>query len=197
MGQVLIAFVSGYFFYWKDIQLIMLAIPLIVLFINSLKLIESPRWLVMKREYQQAKTNIIAISLVNGRKLDDFLIQEESKNRELDTHIQGMLHNYHKKLLKHEVKHSYYSLFNFNSIRIRTIGIIYIFLMISFSRHLTYEMSFSQQKEESFQLRFQLMLMGFIEIIGYLLTAYISLNEERKQILRCEIIYIYLEIFGY
>ena len=81
--------------------------------------------------------------------------------------------------------YSYLSLFRFNSIRIRVFIIAYIWSVIS----LSYFCSASNKINQTKGLNFNLALAGALEIIGYLLSAWICLNMMRIDFIRKLCIY--------
>lgn len=72
MGKVLIALLSSYFFEWKIIQIVFMTFPLIYLYFKQYIWFESPRYLQVKKRFDEASDSLKEIAKINERPIENF-----------------------------------------------------------------------------------------------------------------------------
>lgn len=187
IGQIVIGVISSYYFEWKEMQLFMMGIPLIILTLLQLNIKESARFLVVKKQYPEAKQVILQIADINRRVVDpNFQFYEQLKYQQLKSNVQQLLFDFDDQLQMNKKSHSYLSLFQYNSLRVRSFIILYIWGTISISYYLT---SFEAYKYSK-GLRYHIVTMGIIELISYLICANFSLVHERLKVIKYALLLI-------
>lgn len=92
LGQLIFIFISTE---WRSYQVLMLyfiAIPIIIQIVSFRWIFESPEFLVVKKEFMQAKKVIQRIAKINGRALGEFTFVEEGKyEKEIKRRIKSKL----------------------------------------------------------------------------------------------------------
>ncbi|KAL4508170.1 hypothetical protein ABPG72_021543 [Tetrahymena utriculariae] len=188
LGQIIIAFLAMINTSWYYFTFIYTAIPLLVLITFSRTIVESPRYLIMKKKFQEAKAAVISISKINFRPLpENLMLQEEVKQQAFKDNFDKIFggnkimqqEQQNQGLIKTKV-HSFKCLFEYNSLRIRTIILTYLWCLLSFA----YFVSAFSIEHFAGNVHFNLIGMGIGELVAYLYSGYISLRYPRKDIIR-------------
>ena len=78
IGELIFVPIAYYFPDWKVLLLYWIAIPLTVQIITYYWVYESPKFLIMKKRFKEAKNILMKIANVNKLKIDDFALKEET-----------------------------------------------------------------------------------------------------------------------
>jgi OCT family organic cation transporter-like MFS transporter 4/5 len=177
-GQIFIAFLGAFVTYWRAIFIIT-AIPLTVLIYYAyIHTKESPRFLVVKHEFSKAVRIVEEIAMVNETRFSKYeLVEEVSNNEKMNAYRNAMGAGELISRLKH---HSYMSLFNYNSIRIRVLIVGGIWSIFS----LSYFISANSQINPDRSIIFNIALAGVVEIIAYMVSILTSLNLGRVFVIK-------------
>lgn len=173
LGQIFIAIFASMTSSWRVI-FIVTAIPLTILAYYAYQFtLESPRFLVVKHEFEQARQVIMKIAEVNDNKMAETELVEEIRYKDKMRAYRDIMGE--GEVSSRQRHHSYMSLFNFNSIRIRVFIVGGIWSVLS----LSYFISANSMINPKRSLQFNIGLAGTIEIIAYFLSILTSLNLGR------------------
>ena len=131
LGQILIAMLALGVGSWRAIfMLTAIPLTLLVYFLGK-NLLESPRYLVVKHEFTQAKTVISKMALMNGEPYkNEELYEEVAYNEKINGYKEAIKGGNFDSRLRH---HSYLSLFRYDSIRIRVLIVGAVWSVFSLS----------------------------------------------------------------
>ena len=115
---------------------------------------------------------------MNNRSVRGYELKEEIDYRARIENYQNILEG--GQFRSRQVHHSYFSLFRFNSIRIRVIFVSIIWSIIS----LSYFISAKGQLDSSRSYTFNIALAGVIEIIAYLSSVATNINLRRLFVIK-------------
>lgn len=182
-GQISVALLGLFFNDWRVI-FVLTGIPLIILTVMAYRnVLESPRFLVVRHDFFEARAVLDNISVVNQHPQKAYDLLEEKKYREqMETYVRM---NNGAEVVAETRHHSYMSLFKYKSIRVRVLAIMYIWSIIS----LSYFTSANSLLNDKKSLSFNLALAGAIEIIAYLAAISMSLNAQRLVFIKNLLIY--------
>lgn len=152
LGQIILAIVCIFLINWRVIFL-MTVIPLaILLYLINAHVKDSPRFCVSKHEFASAKLVLMEIAGINGQNPGGFELKEELEfNSKLDNYREIMQGG---QFSSRQVHHSYFSLFRFNSIRIRVVFVSVIWSVVSLSYFISAKSQLNPQKSYTFNLAF-------------------------------------------
>lgn len=175
---------------WQFFTLMYTAIPIVVLLTFSRFLVESPRYLVAKQRFDEAKRAILAISYANSRPLpENFKLQEELQSKSFKENLDRILNvggsggggGGGESVGGIQMKvHSFKALFEFKSLRVRTVVVTYLWCTLSFA----YFVSAFSIEHLAGDIHYNLMAMGVGELVAYLYSGYLSLRYPRKAIIK-------------
>jgi OCT family organic cation transporter-like MFS transporter 4/5 len=178
LGQIVIALLALFLDNWRIIFTLTL-IPLAILFYFIFYHVrDSPRFCVTKHEFATAKAVVEQIAYVNGRPFKGVELREEVEYRTRIENYQQILQG--GQFSSRQAHHSYFSLFRFNSIRIRVIFVSIIWSVIS----LSYFISAKNQLDPSRSYTFNIALAGVIEIVAYLSSVATNINLQRLYVIK-------------
>ena len=150
LGQIIIAFICMFITSWRGI-FFLTAIPLAILFYFIFyHARDSPRFCVTKHEFANAKAIVEQIASVNGKAIAGAELKEELEYRQKIENYQNILQG--GQFSSRQVHHSYFSLFRFNSIRIRVIFVSIIWSIISLSYFISASGQLNPQKSYTFNI---------------------------------------------
>lgn len=89
IGQILFIPIALYFPDWQTLLIYWIALPLIAQIVTYMWIYESPKFLIMKQKFNEARKVLAKIAKVNGKTLGDFQFEEEKKiedNNKKKTH---------------------------------------------------------------------------------------------------------------
>lgn len=156
IGQIIVAYLGLFLNDWRMI-FIFTGIPLAILtFFTYRNVLESPRFLVVRHEFNEANEIIQKISVINERRMEAYELVEEVKYRNPMETFERM--NQGREIQIVTRHHSYLSLYKYKTIRIRVLAIMYIWSVIS----LSYFTSANSLLNDRKGLTFNLALAGAI-----------------------------------
>lgn len=92
LGQLIFIFISTRFRSYQVLMLYFIAIPIIIQIVGFRWIFESPQFLVVKKDFIQAKKVIQMIAKINGRSVGEFTFVEEGKyEKEIKRRIKSKL----------------------------------------------------------------------------------------------------------
>lgn len=173
LGQIVIAILGIFITSWKLIFLLT-ALPLTFLLYQTYQWTkESPRFLVVKHEFEKAKKVVEEIALVNGNSFSRYeMVEEISYKEKMRAYREIMGEGEVTSRLRH---HSYFSLFKYSSIRVRVIIVGLIWSIFS----LSYFISARSPINPNRGIPFNIALAGVVEIAAYMVSILTSLNYHR------------------
>jgi MFS family permease len=81
VAQIIYSWLSSMIVNWRFICIGVIGIPfLISIYFSRKYLLETPRWLVSKKRFQEAKEILSKISIINDRSQVGFLLEGEDKS---------------------------------------------------------------------------------------------------------------------
>lgn len=86
VGELLFVPIAYFFPQWKVLLLYWIAIPLTVQIFTYIWIYESPKFLIMKKKFQEAKKVLFKIAKVNNKKVEDFSLQDEVNGNALQAY---------------------------------------------------------------------------------------------------------------
>lgn len=184
IGQIIFAVLCNIYCNWRVFGLLYMS-PLMLIFLIYLRvIIEGPRYLIVKKCFQEAKKSLEMLALMNDRndilKENEYKFEEEVKCQEMQGNLMKLLHLENEDITTKPNQHSYYSLFKYNSLRIRSVIFLYFYGLFSMGAFFAY----NNYTIISQDVYLNHMAHGFIKLIGYLLGGYLILNYQRKLILK-------------
>ncbi|XP_071818785.1 organic cation transporter protein-like [Apostichopus japonicus] len=156
-GIMLLSILAYFIRKWRILQLVT-TLPGILTLVLLPLIPESPRWLISKGRYEEARVIIRRTARINGVELTDQSLEEMTEH-ELDTHAQS------------EKESSLIQLFRLSSMRWRTFNLLYNWFVQSL---LYYGLIFSTGSL-GVNIYLGFLISGAVEIIGY--TSSIFLIE--------------------
>lgn len=178
VGQIVIGLLSIVLVSWRLIFLLTL-LPLAgLLYYIQGHLEDSPRFLVTKHKFKEAKMAVEQMALANMKRPVGCVLKEQLEYEEKMDSYEKVLQG--GNISSRQVHHSYASLFKYDSIRIRVIIVSLIWSLIS----LSYFISVKGQLNPHRSYAFNVSLAGFIEIIAYLAAILTSVNFGRLLVIR-------------
>ena len=178
LGQIIIALICIFLINWRIIFFITAAPLAVMFYLIFYHARDSPRFCVTKHEFAEAKAIVEQIAYVNGRSIRGTELREEIDYRNKIENYQQILQG--GQFTSRQVHHSYFSLFRFNSIRIRVIFVSIIWSLFS----LSYFTSAANQLNPSKSYTFNIALAGVIEIVAYLSSVATNINLGRIFVIR-------------
>eukprot|EP01016_Furgasonia_blochmanni_P028223 TRINITY_DN2965_c0_g3_i3.p1 TRINITY_DN2965_c0_g3~~TRINITY_DN2965_c0_g3_i3.p1 ORF type:complete len:633 (-),score=34.63 TRINITY_DN2965_c0_g3_i3:160-1950(-) len=167
---------------WRAICTVLIGVPLMVSFIYTYKFLpETPRYLVSKNRFVDAKKALSNISFFNRRPRFEWRLEGEIMEynkrffRFYDVHHTTREEEDHELNLKRTANYGYMDLFKFPSLR----GITFIMSFLWFIRCFVYfGLAFSLESLGA-EMHVNMMFLGLSETIACLLSAPIKLKNER------------------
>lgn len=182
LGRIIISLLGRIYFNWRYNGLIYIVPLLLILLVYLRILINCPRFLIVKKSFNEARKSLEALALMNNRtfiKGNEYKFDEEVKSQEMQENLSKLLHIPEKALYSMPNNHNYLSLFKYNSLRVRTLIFLYFSLLIGYIAYFSlYHLNYSNIPlvEE--------LIQGLISIFGVFIGGYISLNYQRKVALK-------------
>lgn len=149
VGELIFVPIAYYFPDWKILLLYWIAIPLTVQIFSYVWIYESPKFLIMKKQFEEAKKVFLKIAKVNKKPVVDLVLAEEEnlktqregfesllvENLDQDNLLSPHRLSQNKKILKEKKKiYTYYDLFRYPS----QLKITLILCVAYFGIYLTY-----------------------------------------------------------
>jgi len=138
IGELLFVPIAYYYPDWQILLLYWIAIPLTVQIVTYVWVYESPKFLIMKKRFAEAKTVLLKIAKVNKIKVEEFTFKEEVNFESYENASIEDLDNPNveskKKVKKSKKIYTYYDLFRYPS----QLKITLILCVAYFGIYLTY-----------------------------------------------------------
>ena len=80
LGELIFVPIAYYFPDWQTLLLYWIALPLTVQILSYIWVYESPKFLIIKKRFIEAKKVLLQIAKVNKKKVEDFTLGEEEEN---------------------------------------------------------------------------------------------------------------------
>jgi MFS family permease len=178
LGQIIIGVLSIVLISWRLIFLLTL-VPLGgLLYYVYYRIEDSPRFLVTKHKFKEAKEAVAKIAMANEKRWTGCDLKEQLDYEEKMDSYERVLQG--GNISSRQVHHSYASLFKYDSIRIRVIIVSLIWSLISLSYFISAKGQLNPHKSYAFNVS----LAGFIEIIAYLAAILTSVNYGRVLVIK-------------
>ncbi|CAD8090910.1 unnamed protein product [Paramecium primaurelia] len=165
---------------WQQSMLILFGGPAVMFSVLIKFMQESPRMLVIKKKYHQAKIVLQIISQCNGREMPkDWMLEDEVRVKELKDKMQEITQQFGVKEVAKGYNFS--SIFRYNSTRVRMFCLLYLYSVIIIGQFQTSKEidAFSRLDRQKTEL-----LLSTVATVGYLISGYASLNYNRKDVLK-------------
>lgn len=168
LGPVLIEMFS---MNWQQAMLVLFGGPAVLFSVLIKFMKESPRMLVIKRKFEEAKQVITYICNVNWRKMpNEWMLEDEVKIMELKQQMQILTHS---EVTEQAKPLNYSSMFRYNSTRVRMFCLLYLYAIIVLGQYMNSAeiLRFSRMERHKTEL-----MLATVSTAGYLICAYATLN---------------------
>ena len=156
---------------------------MLILVIYMRVMVDGPRFLIVKKGFQEAKKSLEYLALMNDREIpkeNEYKFEDEVKCQEMQGNFAKLLHYENQDLFMRPNNHSFLCLFRYNSLRVRSFIFLYFFEVFFMGSVLCYYI----YPEYSPNIYLNHLILGFIKMVGFLLGGYLILNFQRKVILK-------------
>ncbi|KRX06567.1 Major facilitator superfamily domain, general substrate transporter [Pseudocohnilembus persalinus] len=183
IAQIIYSCISYYITSWRYICIFMIGIPFLVTYYFSQKiLLETPRFLVSKQKYQEARDVLSQISQINKRPRFEYKIEGEQEEQDLAQKLLEKDHNEEQQQdiitpEKQSINYTFIDLFRYKSIRNITISMLFLWIF----RYITYfGQSFSLSSLGA-EMHSNMIRIGISETVACLIAGPIKLKLKRIQ----------------
>ena len=182
-GQVILSILCAIYCNWRIIGLFYMSPLMLILVIYMRVMVDGPRFLIVKKGFQEAKKSLEYLALMNDREIpkeNEYKFEDEVKCQEMQGNFAKLLHYENQDLFMRPNNHSFLCLFRYNSLRVRSFIFLYFFEVFFMGSVLCYYI----YPEYSPNIYLNHLILGFIKMVGFLLGGYLILNFQRKVILK-------------
>lgn len=180
LSRCLYAFVCFFVEDWKIVFGLLSPVPLLVTAVLSKNIVESPRYLVTKKNFISAKDAINYICIINGKKVRDFVFAEEENLKSMINHMAKITGESLSDIGMKQKTHSYLDIMKYKSIRIRTAIIVTMWFTFHLDNSTINSIFYDYTKNPFFNVA----IVGCFSAITALISMGTLLNYERKKIIR-------------
>ena len=185
IGQIILAVLCAMYCNWRILGLFYMAPVMLILVIYMRIMVDGPRFLIIKKTFQEAKKSLESLAIFNDRidelpKENEYKFEEEVKCQEMQGNLAKLLHFDNQEIYTRPNNHTFMSLFKYNSLRVRS----FIFLNFFGLFFLGINFAYYNYNEYSDNIYVNHIIHGFLKVIGFLIGGYLILNFQRKVILK-------------
>ena len=129
-GQVILSILCAIYCNWRIIGLFYMSPLMLILVIYMRVMVDGPRFLIVKKGFQEAKKSLEYLALMNDREIpkeNEYKFEDEVKCQEMQGNFAKLLHYENQDLFMRPNNHSFLCLFRYNSLRVRSFIFLYFF----------------------------------------------------------------------
>ena len=185
LGQVILPVLLGIYCNWRVLGIFYMSPIMLILLIYMRVMVDGPRFLIVKKTFQEAKKSLEYLALMNDRiqelpKENEYKFEEEVKCQEMQGNLAKLLHIENQEIFSKPNKHNFFCLFKYNSLRVRSFIFLYFFAIFFLGINFAYH----NYPEFTSDIYLNHMIHGFIKMFGFLIGGYLILNFQRKVVLK-------------
>lgn len=174
IGQMIFPILVYYFSGWRTIMSLVFTLPIIITFLFYRTMNESPRFLNIKEQWQETREAILNMARINNRSIPPFALFDELDKAATQERLAER--NMQDDQLNVKLNYSMLTLFKYNSLKMTTLALIYMHLVISAIYYVLWYSSDPLYPD----IHTNFFISGAIELFGYLISAFLALNQRRK-----------------
>ncbi|CAD8160524.1 unnamed protein product [Paramecium octaurelia] len=169
---------------WQYSMLLLFGLPAVLFSVLIKFMQESPRILVIRRKFEEARLTINYIASVNEREMpENWILEDEVRINELKDKMKNIL--LQVEIHEQPKGYNFSSIFRYKSIRIRMFCLLYLYSIVVLGQFQTAK---EIERFSRLERHHTYLLLSLVSTAGYLISGYASLNYLRKEVIKAILI---------